>query len=287
MNSHEIRSHVVRRDDSDPRDWLAQAPICDGFAEYHIAHCGIMQARDPLTIFRDHLSGTFFLACVDGAGEVLIDGQWQRIQTGQACIQPPFMTNGLRTLKKTNWTFCWVRYKEPAGVQPVASTQFPSLGAFNSEGFQACIHGVSSEATSTTSAAILRNWVEMLHRYVLTFVEPFRPDDRLQRIWDNVQRNPGQHWTLQTLAKSASMSKEHLRRLTHQALGRSPMQQVTLIRLRHAAERLTTSEEKVSVIAGEVGYDNPFAFSDTFARWIGFRPSEYRKQSRNKQGKSG
>lgn len=278
----EIRSHVVRQNASDPRDWLASAPVCEGLAQYHMTHCGMMQAKFPLTIWRDHLSGTFFLACVGGAGEVLIDGQWQTVRSGQACVQPPFMTNAIRTLKSSSWTFCWVRYKEPPGAQPVASTQSPMLAAFNANAFRSIVQGLHAEAEGSASLPAMQCWVELLHKYVLSFVEPLRPDDRLQRVWNIVQRNPERSWTLKSLAHAASMSKEHLRRLTRQALGRSPMQQVTLIRLRHAAERLSSGDEKLAAIAAAVGYDNPFAFSDTFQRWMGCRPSAYRKRCRER-----
>ncbi|RZA11588.1 MAG: helix-turn-helix domain-containing protein, partial [Lysobacteraceae bacterium] len=44
----------------------------------------------------------------------------------------------------------------------------------------------------------------------------------------------------------------------------------------HAAHLLATSSEKIEAIAHAVGYVNPFAFSNTFKRLTGFRPSDYR-----------
>ena len=57
---------------------------------------------------------------------------------------------------------------------------------------------------------------------------------------------------------------------------RTPMQQVTHLRLRHAASLLTSGDDKLEVIADAVGYANPFVFSNTFKKWTGWRPSEYR-----------
>jgi AraC-like DNA-binding protein len=34
--------------------------------------------------------------------------------------------------------------------------------------------------------------------------------------------------------------------------------------------------EKIEDIAQQVGYQNPFAFSNTFKRMTGFRPSQFR-----------
>ncbi|MCW5557998.1 MAG: helix-turn-helix domain-containing protein, partial [Verrucomicrobiae bacterium] len=55
-----------------------------------------------------------------------------------------------------------------------------------------------------------------------------------------------------------------------------PMHQVTYLRIRHAARLLTGTQDKLEVIADAVGYANPFVFSNTFKKWTGWRPSEYR-----------
>ena len=54
------------------------------------------------------------------------------------------------------------------------------------------------------------------------------------------------------------------------------MYQVTYLRMRRAANLLENSSDKINTISRAVGYDNPFAFSNTFKKWIGWRPSEYR-----------
>ena len=50
------------------------------------------------------------------------------------------------------------------------------------------------------------------------------------------------------------------------------------LRMERAAKLLTATDDKIEVIAATVGYDNPFVFSRTFKKWIGWRPSEYRKR---------
>ena len=61
------------------------------------------------------------------------------------------------------------------------------------------------------------------------------------------------------------------------ALGRSPIKHLTYLRMRKAAEILSTTDHKIETIALALGYENPFAFSNTFLKWIGVRPSEHRK----------
>ena len=39
-------------------------------------------------------------------------------------------------------------------------------------------------------------------------------------------------------------------------------------------------KDKIETIAHACGYENPFVFSTTFKKWVGWRPSEYRARKR-------
>ena len=125
---------------------------------------------------------------------------------------------------------------------------------------------------------MLQHWVDLVHGYVLRFARPLEKDDRLRLLWERVVAHLADHWTLPLLAQQAGFSNEHLRRLCQRQLGRSPMHQVTYLRMRRAAELLATSPLTIEAIATEVGYRNPFVFSNGFTKWIGWRPSEYRRK---------
>ena len=117
MLGSRTRASAVRADDKDEREWLAQAPICQNLSDYRIAHCGIMHALPPFEIVRVNLSGTFFFASLESAGQVLIDGEWRVVGSGQACVRPPFMPNALKARGRKAWKFCWVRYHERPSTQ--------------------------------------------------------------------------------------------------------------------------------------------------------------------------
>jgi transcriptional regulator GlxA family with amidase domain len=54
------------------------------------------------------------------------------------------------------------------------------------------------------------------------------------------------------------------------------MKHFTYLHMRHAAELLSTTDEKIERITHSVGYENAFACSETFPKWTGMRPSEHR-----------
>ena len=271
------RYQVVRADDSDARGWMQDGPVCPLLGQHHIAHCGIMKAVPPFEIVRAEQSGTFMLACLDGEGVILADGQWKRVRAGQACLLPPFVTNSLKCLPGKSWDFAWVRYREERETRPIVSSISPVSGAFESGLLMTAIHGLHGESLAANGATALHHWTELVHHYVLRFAQPHTPDDRLWRVWQQVEADLARPWKTEDLAKIACLSGEHLRRLCLKELGRSPMRHLTYLRLQRARHLLTVTDDKVETIARGVGFGSLFTFSNTFHKWIGRRPSEFRR----------
>lgn len=271
------RYQVVRSDVSDQRDWMQDGPICPLLGQHHISHCGIMEAVPPFEIVRADQNGTFMLACLAGEGVVLTDGRWKIIRPGQACLLPPFVMNALKCLPGNTWTFAWVRYREERETRPIVSSTSPITGNFSPAPLKAAIEGLHFECQAENGAAALHHWSELVHHYVLRFAQPHTSDDRLWRVWQRVETDLARQWTLDELADIACLSGEHLRRLCRKELGRSPMQHLTHLRLQRARHLLSITDDKVEVIARAVGFESAHTFSNTFHKWIGRRPSEFRK----------
>lgn len=274
----ETQVQAIRASDTDRREWLASAPRCPELNEYRIVHCGLMRAKMPFEVVRLNLSGTFFFACFEGEGQVLIDSQWRTVRAGEACVQPPFIPNALKASQDGVWKFCWVRYQEAPRSKPLVSLHSPALGKFNATMLRLAIKGLHAETLSVNSNATAMNWIDLIHKYVLTFAHPAGIDERLMTVWSEVEHHLDKDWTLQDLADIGCVSREHLRRLCMSALGRSPMEHLTFLRMQRAASLLRTTDQKIALIAKKVGYANPFSFSDAFQRRFGWRPSVYREQ---------
>ncbi|WP_193214785.1 AraC family transcriptional regulator [Luteolibacter marinus] len=276
-DAHARRSHVVRSDSSDNREWLAGQPVCPLLQQHHIAHVEILEVREPFRMMRRDQSGTFMLACFGGRGTVLADGKWQQVAAGQACLLPPFVTNGMRATGKEPWRMCCVRYFESRESLPIVSQRSPVLGTYDPEPLRRAIEGLHAEAAGAALPSAMHLWTELVHAYVLRFAQPHQSDSRLWKLWEAVHQALDHPWTLDELAARACLSKEHLRKLCRRELGRTPMQQVTFLRMQHARHLLSTTDEKVESISRQAGFANPFTFSNTFKKWIGWRPSEIRR----------
>ncbi len=275
------RVEVVRADDSDARSWLSGASICPLLKVHHIAHAGRMWANLPFQVIRAAASGTFVLVGLEGEGETLIDGEWRTVKAGEICLLPAFAHTGIRAKNKEAWYYAWVRYEEERERSPILSSNSPVIHQGKVFPLSHAIAGLASELSHGQSEpATVHHWVELIHGFVTRAARPYQSDDRLCRVWEEVERDLARPWKLEDLEKIAHLSQEHLRRLSQQQLGRSPIQQITYLRIRRAVTLLASTEDKIELIAHEVGYENPFTFSNAFKRWTGRRPSDYRDRGK-------
>lgn len=272
-----VETHVVGPETAET---ILRDTDCAALVPHHIAHVGVADASDPYAMVRTDLPGSYFLACFGGEGRILLDGRWQKCRAGQACLAPAHVLHAFHAVPDRRWRFCWVRYNERDGLGPLGAASAPVLAAFNSEAFRCAVQGLVAEQSGVAAPASLHHWVELVQGYVTRFAQPWHVEDRLTQLWEAVASKPGHPWTLAELARRAHCSGEHLRRLCRRQLGRSPMQHVTYLRIRHGANLLTETDHKLEVIADLVGYANPFVFSNTFKRWTGWRPSDYRAKQR-------
>ncbi|MEJ6717131.1 MAG: AraC family transcriptional regulator [Akkermansiaceae bacterium] len=270
------RVRVIRVGDQDHRDWLQNAPVCPLLAQHQIIHVGVMEARSPFEIVRTNQSGTFMMACLSGEGSILVDGSWKSVKAGEACLLPPFVANALKCVGNKAWTFCWVRYLESKETAPIVSSISPVRGKYNSSPLNFAIEGLFAECGVKGSIALEHQWVELIHQYVIRFAQPHQADDRLWKLWQRVEAQLSYPWSLAEMAELACVSGEHLRRLCKKALGRSPMQQLTFLRMQRASQLLSETDEKIETVARMTGYKNAFHFSNVFVDWVGVRPSEFR-----------
>lgn len=89
---------------------------------------------------------------------------------------------------------------------------------------------------------------------------------------------------LDQLAMEVGMSKYHLQRTFKKAVGVTPMEFVTNLRIIKAVALLKDDCLSITEIAHEVGYQSSSHFSELFHRQRGCTPTEYRNQLRKHKG---
>ena len=149
------------------------------------------------------------------------------------------------------------------------------IAAYDPEPLRLAILGLHRECTTQNTPAVVERWVELIHAYVVRFAQPASLDPRLWSLWAKVAESLAEPWSVSSLSAAAHVGEKQLQRLCRRELGRTPRQQLIWLRMRRAAELLTSTGGKIETIAAKVGYQNPFVFSTTFKRVMGFSPSDY------------
>jgi len=100
-------------------------------------------------------------------------------------------------------------------------------------------------------------------------------DPFLDRVLDAIREEPGRDWTVERLAGISAMSRSTFAERFRTAVGRSPADYVTEVRI-DAAKRMLDAGRSVSDISRELGYASDEGFSRAFRRRTGMTPSSWR-----------
>lgn len=259
------------------RSTVIGAQACEALAARHIAHVDVVDAAAPYAVVRTHLSGAFLQVCLDGMGQTLLDGRWYVHKPGTASFSPAHVLHAFHCVPAGRWRIASIRFM-PTSPRSAPGSLAPMMMAFDGQVLAHAILGLASEMAAAADPGTCTVWVDVIERYAARLLEPLEREPRLVLLWTAVKADLARNWTLADMARLAATSEEHLRRLCQKNLGRSPGKQLATLRMAQAAHLLATTADKVESVASQVGYANSFAFSNTFKRLTGFRPSDYRSR---------
>lgn len=92
-----------------------------------------------------------------------------------------------------------------------------------------------------------------------------------------IHARPQEAWTVASMAQSVAVSRSLFADKFARLVGEPPLHYLKRLRLNAAANRLRSSNEKLSAIATGAGYDSAAAFTKAFKRTFGKTPGEYRR----------
>jgi AraC-like DNA-binding protein len=267
----------ITRNGRGTKQCVLGAADCPALGAHRISRVGIEWATPGFQRVRVRPSGSFIMAVCEGSGRILLDGTWQTIRAGTACMAPPRILNAFESKGDGRWVIAWVRYDEPPPVRPLVDAVSPQKVKFDAEVLRRAIEGLIAEWESTRDARLVHHWVEIVHGLARRLARPAKVDEKLLVLWDNVAARLAFEWNLESLAALFHSSREHLRRVCLKQLGRSPMQHLTYMRMQQARHLLEETSDKLDSIATAVGYESGLVLARAFRRWVGCSPTEYRR----------
>lgn len=123
------------------------------------------------------------------------------------------------------------------------------------------VHALRSHIATDASVGVLR-----------LFAEP-----RIGKALSQMHSNPGEAWTVATLAEAAGMSRASFSRKFTEIVADTPMNYVNKWRMQVAMETLATGERSVAQIAEDVGFGSEASFRRAFRTIVGETPASFRR----------
>jgi AraC-like DNA-binding protein len=254
------------------REWMIHRRRSPHLAAHDLIYLGCSAAQAGFEFRRTAPPFDLVLGCVAGRGELALEGEAFELEAGQAALLPAWRTHSYCWAGPQVWHVWWLVF-EPgtlADVQALRVTAEVDL-------VDHCIRGFVALDESDALSSLGAHFAALVSGLCLRAFHRSRRALRLRALWSAVESDPARPWTNAELAGRVGMSVETLRRVSRQETGRSPMAHVTHLRMTRASLLLARSSRSVKAIAGEVGYQDAFAFSVAFKRWSGLSPRDYRQ----------
>jgi AraC-like DNA-binding protein/mannose-6-phosphate isomerase-like protein (cupin superfamily) len=262
------------------RERMAAARDVPAFADCGLTLAGLSEAAPDFGFTRLTPDMHQLLACLEGRGDVWVDGAWRPLEPGAAYFTPAGTPHAYRAGPTGTWRLCWTMYAPTAPPSPRFIPTQPVVVALNSRPLWLAIEGLCEAVAHGGQNAERELWTRLIHHHVLAALAPTQSHDpRLASLWSAVDTDLAHPWTLAELARRAGMSREALRRACLRENGQSPLRELSRRRLHRAADLLRHTPDKIAAIAARVGFGDPFAFSTAFKRARGHTPRAYRGKS--------
>lgn len=109
---------------------------------------------------------------------------------------------------------------------------------------------------------------------------PQTDEPDIRRVVRYIHDNSSKVITRAELAEVAGISEEHLSRKFHAVTGEKLTEYIQEVKIRHAMQLLSNTDESLSEIAGYLSFSSQSYFQRVFKRVTGMTPVSYRKQVR-------
>lgn len=129
-------------------------------------------------------------------------------------------------------------------------------------------------------SALLKDLLVELYRH--SIANTSHSGTTISKVMEYIQNNYNQPITNELLSSISGYHQYHLNRLFMKHVGTSVHKYVLNIRINEAKKLLLTTEQSLSSIAEQVGFNNNTHFSNYFKQVIGISPLKFRKQFKNK-----
>lgn len=228
-----------------------------------------------------------------GTGWIKIDGKEYYPEPGQLVLMPENVVQSYSVSEGQPYQKYWCHFNARIGhMEAFRQLRVPYLCKVSDYGriekiFAELVQYANSEEVCSGLLAKVK-MMELLSYYLLELAEGQagqetialrnRPASSwlqplLQYITDHLDRD----LNIQELAEQVCLHPNYFIRMFKEQMGVPPIQYILRVKMEKAQELLVQTEESVSEVARQVGFQDYFHFSKQFKKLVGMAPTEYRK----------
>jgi len=229
------------------------------------------------------------ILCLRGRGWLQTASETHEAEAGLFTWLPAHQAHAYGANDDDPWTIAWAHFSgDEAGAWRALLGAESSSGLFRSlptdrldevaldRGHAALERGYAIR-DQVAAASALRDSLSTVARLAASAGEPRSARERIAASVEMLRRDWVRPHRLEELAAAAGMSAAHYSALFREMTGFAPIDYLIRQRILHACRLLDTTSLTIGVIAAEVGYDDPYYFTRSFRRVMGFSPRAYRK----------
>jgi AraC family transcriptional regulator of arabinose operon len=187
------------------------------------------------------------------------------------------------------WEFLWAHFHPRADWIELLDwpEEAPGLMRLQLGASRRRIEGLASEVYRLTLSAHRRRLALAMNALeaLLLWCDSLNPraqlspiDGRIRAAMDHICRNFALPLSLEDVATACGLSVSRMSHLFSAQAGTTPQKFIEQQRLSRAAQLLRLTRRSIKEISRDVGYEDPFYFTQRFRRHMGQSPSAYRQQ---------
>ncbi len=225
----------------------------------------------------------------EGTGAITIDDKHFKIDGNQLFLLAPGMIiEGMMASMVAYFLFFNVGIAKKDNQSMVIKTcddvGIFKAGAISIHGSAEAEHFIKEIHRANNSIGALAEWRKQLtlEQLIYALISELKEEKSMDsgQIVENVLQYLNKHYTdninLSSLAETNGLSPSVFSRMFKRAIGISPSDYITQLRIKRAKKMLYTSA-KIKEVAEKTGYCDEFYFSRTFKRVVGVSPTVYIK----------
>jgi AraC-like DNA-binding protein/mannose-6-phosphate isomerase-like protein (cupin superfamily) len=229
--------------------------------------------------------------CVEGKGWIEIKKKKHQLKPSGLITIPANTPHRYGSSEKDPWTIYWMHFKGEAATAFVdhlkkQSPKGQSLLTFNENRIK-LFEEIYANLEKGYSAANLRyaNMVfghflsSLLYEEKFNYFENKKYEDIVDKTITLMQKKLHTNIGLTELAAFSKFSVPHFSTLFKKKTGHAPIQYFNHLKVQKACQYLLFTDMNVRMIAGRLGFDDPYYFSRTFTRLMGISPLHYRQRN--------